>query len=76
MCLVFLVGGESVDRYWELKLAGRERRRIFRQRFLPWLRPKVDRDQHVALQHHCIEDGKPPNYVSETTLILKKEAAA
>jgi hypothetical protein len=76
MCLIILINRESVDRYWELKREGSERRRKFLQKFLPCLRPAVSEDQHGASQQmdHHIEDGKPPGYASETSLLLAKEA--
>jgi hypothetical protein len=54
---------------------GRERRRKFLQKVLPCLRPTVNGDQHGASQQmdHHIEDGKPPRYASETSLLLAKE---
>jgi hypothetical protein len=75
MCFIILVNRESVDRYWEWKLAGRERRRKFLQKILPCLRPAVNRDQYGASQQtdHHIEDGKLPRYASETSLLLTKE---
>ena len=57
MCFVILVNKDSVDRYWEWKEIGRERRRRIARKILPWLRPAGD-------------DGDE-HYPSETTLVLK-----
>jgi hypothetical protein len=66
-----------VEEYREWKKGGRERRRKFLQRFVPWLRPAISEDQHGALrqadQHP--EDSTPPRYPSEGSLLLKKEEA-
>jgi hypothetical protein len=79
MCLIVLGDKEfvkgQVDRYWEWKKAGRERRRKFLYKILPFLRPAVSKDQHRSLQvtdQHPV-DGTPPNYASETSLFLSKE---
>jgi hypothetical protein len=57
MCFVILVNKNSVDRYWECKEIGRERRRRIVRKILPWLRPAGD--------------GGDEHYPSKTTLFLK-----
>jgi hypothetical protein len=75
MCCIILVNKEAVDRWWEWKRAGRERRRRFLQQVLPCLRPTIDEDQHKAPQQaeQHPEDSTPPRYASETSLLLSKE---
>jgi hypothetical protein len=75
MCFIILVNRESVNRYWEWKLAGRERRRKFLQKILLCLRPIVNRNQHEESQQmdYYIEDGKLLRYASKTSLLLTKE---
>jgi hypothetical protein len=75
MCLVILVNKEVVDRLLECKRAGREMRRKFAQKILPCFRPTINKDQYGASQQadQHPEDGTPPHYASETSLLLSKE---
>ena len=76
MCgIIIFADKESIGRYWEREMAGRERRRKFLQKILPWLRPAVNEDQRVASQqaNQNPEDGKPPRYAFETSLLPSKE---
>ena len=74
MCFIILVNKEAVDRWWEFKRAGREKRK-FLHKILPCLRPTVNEDQYRASQQADLhpEDSTPPRYASETSLLLSKE---
>ena len=77
MCLIILVNKEflkaQADRYWEWKKAGRERRRNFLHKVLPFLRPAVTDEGAPQQKQHHIKDVKPLQYESETSLLLNKE---
>jgi hypothetical protein len=78
MCgILIFTNQESVDRYWEWKMAARERRRKFLQKALPCLWPAVKEDQPRAPEQvdQSPEQDTPPRYVSETSLLLSKEVA-
>jgi hypothetical protein len=72
MCgIIIFTNQESVDRYWEWKMAARERRRKFLQKALPCLRPAVKEDQPRAPEQvdQSPEQGTPPRYASATSLL-------
>lgn len=78
MCLIILVNKEflkaKADRYFEWKKAGRERRRDLLHKVRPCLRPAATVDEGVQQQKELhIKDAKPPQYASETSLLLNKE---
>jgi len=76
MCgIIIFASEESIDRYLKWKKAARERRRKFLQRVLPCLRPAVEEDPPRAPEQvdQSLEQGKPPRYASETSLLPSKE---
>jgi hypothetical protein len=73
MCgIIIFTNKESFNQYLEWKMAAREKRRKFLQKVLPCLRPAVQEDQPRAPEQvdQSPEQGKPPLYVSETSLLL------
>jgi hypothetical protein len=72
MCgIIIFANKESVDRYWEWKIAAREKRRKLLQNVLPCLRPSVKEDQPRAPEQadQNSEQGTLPGYASTTSLL-------
>jgi len=75
MCgIIIFTNKESFNQYLEWKMAVRERRRKFLQRFLPCLRPAVKEDPPKAPKQvdQSLEQDKPPRYAFETSLLPSK----
>ena len=74
MCgIIIFANQESVDRYWEWKMAAKKKRREFLQTVLPCLRPAVKEDHPGEAEQvdQNPDQGTPPSYASTTSLVLQ-----
>lgn len=72
MCIIVLGSPESVDRYWEWKLAAKEKRRNFFRNLLPHLVVGNKNQYEVLHRADNTEQNNLPGFKSETTLLLPK----